>query len=83
MQSGSFLGRERVGCIHDRKIVRLAKLAGAPDDKAAGVDLHVAVGGPIDVGQPLCTVHSESSGELAYAYDYAAINHDIMTIDKR
>jgi thymidine phosphorylase len=77
---------ERSGCvgsIHNRKIARLAKLAGAPDDKAAGVDLHVAVGDQVDVGQPLCTVHADSPGELAYAYDYAAINHDIITIDER
>jgi len=73
----------RVGSIHNRKIARLAKLAGAPDDKAAGVDLHVAVGDQVDVGQPLCTVHADSPGELAYAYDYAAINHDIITIDER
>jgi thymidine phosphorylase len=73
----------RVDSIHNRKIARLAKLAGAPDDKAAGVDLHVAVGDQVDVGQPLCTVHADSPGELAYAYDYAAINHDIITIDER
>jgi thymidine phosphorylase len=73
----------RVGGIHNRKIARLAKLAGAPDDKAAGVDLHVAVGDPVDVGQALCTVHAGSPGELAYAYDYAAINHDIITVDER
>jgi thymidine phosphorylase len=73
----------RVNSIHNRKIARLAKLAGAPDDKAAGVDLHVAVGDQVDVGQPLCTVHADSPGELAYAYDYAAINHDIITIDER
>jgi thymidine phosphorylase len=73
----------RVGSIHNRKIARLAKLAGAPDDKAAGVDLHVTVGDQVDLGQPLCTVHADSPGELAYAYDYAAINHDIITIDER
>ena len=30
-----------VDAIDNRKIARLAKLAGAPDDKAAGIDLHV------------------------------------------
>jgi len=73
----------RVGSIHNRKIARLAKLAGAPDAKAAGVDLHVAVGDAVDAGQPLCTVHADSPGELAYAYDYAAVNHDIIKIDER
>jgi len=72
----------RVASIHNRKIARLAKLAGAPDEKAAGVDLHVAVGDQVEAGQPLCTVHANSPGELAYAYDYAAINYDIIKIDQ-
>lgn len=69
-----------VQAIDNRKIARLAKLAGAPDDKAAGVDLHISVGDEVAPGQPLCTVHAESPGELAYAFDYAAANPDIITI---
>ncbi len=69
-----------VEVIDNRKIARLAKLAGAPDDKAAGVDLHVALGERIEAGQPLCTVHAESPGELSYAFDYAAANPDIITV---
>jgi thymidine phosphorylase len=74
---------ERTGlvqAIDNRKIARLAKLAGAPDDKAAGVDLHVSVGEPIAAGQRLCTVHAESPGELAYAFEYAAANRDIIAV---
>ena len=70
----------RVHAIDNRRIARLAKLAGAPDDKAAGVDLHVAVGDRVSAGQPLCTVHADSPGELAYALDYAAANRDIIAI---
>jgi len=70
----------RVHAIDNRRIARLAKLAGAPDDKAAGVDLRVAVGDPVASGQPLCTVHAEAPGELAYAFDYAAANRDIIAI---
>ena len=69
-----------VVAIDNRRIARLAKLAGAPDDKAAGVDLHVSVGDAVVSGQPLCTVHAESPGELAYAFDYAAANRDIIAI---
>lgn len=72
----------RVRAIDNRRIARLAKLAGAPDDKAAGVDLHVIVGDEVVAGQPLCTVHAESPGELAYAFDYAALNRDIITIEE-
>lgn len=70
----------RVHAIDNRRIARLAKLAGAPDDKAAGVDLHVAVGDRVTSGQPLCTVHADSPGELVYAFDYAAVNRDIFAI---
>jgi thymidine phosphorylase len=69
-----------IQAIDNRRIARLAKLAGAPDDKAAGVDLHVTVGDQVATGQPLCTVHADSPGELAYALDYAAANRDIVAI---
>jgi thymidine phosphorylase len=72
----------QVGAIDNRRIARLAKRAGAPDDKAAGVDLHVRVGDLITAGQPLCTVHAEAPGQLAYALDYAAANRDIIAISQ-
>jgi thymidine phosphorylase len=75
---------ERAGqvcAIDNRRIARLAKLAGAPDDKAAGVDLHVRLGAAVEVGQPLCTVHADAPGELAYALDYAAANGDIIAVE--
>jgi thymidine phosphorylase len=67
----------RAGLILDvdnRKIAKLAKLAGAPEAKAAGVELHVRLGDFVADGQPLCTVHADARGELAYALDYAAAN---------
>lgn len=69
-----------VHAIDNRKIARLAKLAGAPDDKASGVDLHVRVGDEVAPRQPLCTVHAESPGELAYAFNYAGANPDIIVV---
>ncbi len=70
----------KVRAIDNRRIARLAKLAGAPDDKAAGVDMHVRTGDLVTGGQPLCTVHADSPGELAYAFDYAETNPDIIAI---
>jgi len=70
----------RVDAIDNRRIARVAKLAGAPDDKAAGVDLHVRVGAAVDRGQPLYTIHAESHGELAYASDFALANHDVVEV---
>jgi thymidine phosphorylase len=64
--------------IDNRRIARLAKLAGAPEDKAAGVDLHVRLGDAISHGAALCTVHAETPGELAYAAAYAEANMDLF-----
>lgn len=52
------------------KTAQLAKLAGAPNAKVAGVDLHVKLGTPVTTGQPLYTLHAQSPGELAYALDF-------------
>ena len=69
-----------VAAIANRKIARLAKLAGAPESKAAGVHLAVQVGTRVSAGAPLCTVHAETPGELHYALDYAAANPDIIVV---
>jgi thymidine phosphorylase len=74
----AFAGRVR--SIDNRKIAKLAKLAGAPDAKAAGVALHVKLGAIVERGMPLCTLHSASPGELAYALDYAAANPGIIEV---
>ncbi len=41
--------------VNNRKLARLAKLAGAPDAKAAGVHMEVRLGDEVDRGQPYCT----------------------------
>ena len=71
----------RLVAINNRTLARLAKLAGAPDDKAAGVEMHVRLGDEIAAGEPLLTVHAETEGELAYALDYAAANPEMMTVE--
>lgn len=73
----------KVHAIDNRRIARLAKLAGAPDDKTAGVDLHVRVADLVARGQPLCTINADAPGELAYALDYAAANPDIIAISSQ
>jgi thymidine phosphorylase len=67
--------------INNRKIARLAKLAGAPDRKAAGVELHVRLGEDLAVGQSLLTIHAEAPGELTYALEYADANADMFGIE--
>src|SRR3546814_17972097 len=70
----------RVTHIDNRRIARLAKLAGAPDVPAAGMRLHVSLGDDIIAGQPLLTLHAQSRGEMAYALTYAASNSDMIVI---
>ena len=66
--------------IDNRRIARLAKLAGAPEDKAAGIEMHVRVGDTVTRGMPVCTLHAEAAGELAYALAYADANADVFHI---
>ena len=63
-----------------RKLARAAKLAGAPADPAAGIDLHVRLGQSVEGGQPLFTLHAESPGELAYAREYLTAHADVVVI---
>ncbi len=73
----------RVTSIDNRRLARLAKLAGAPDDKAAGVEMHVSLGDQVEGGKPLFTLHAESPGEIAYALNYAASRPDIILVEPR
>jgi len=68
----------RVVRIDNRKLAKLAKLAGAPDSKTAGVELHAKVGDSVEPGSPLCSIHAETSGELGYALEFAATHTDIF-----
>lgn len=70
----------QVTAIDNRRIARVAKLAGAPIDKVAGVDLHAPVGMRIEKGQQLFTVHADSPGELDYALNYLETQDDIIEI---
>jgi len=71
----------RLATIDNRRLARVAKLAGAPGAPAAGVDLHVPLGAEVSAGQRLFTVHAESPGELAYAIAYTEANPHILTIE--
>jgi thymidine phosphorylase len=72
----------RIRVINNRKIARVAKLAGAPDAKAAGVELHCRLGVKVDAGEPLYTIHAEAPGELDYALAYVSANKDIITVSE-
>jgi thymidine phosphorylase len=67
--------------IDNRRIAKVAKLAGAPRAPAAGVDMHVRLGQHIAAGAPLYTVHAEDHGELEYALSYAAHQPGIVHLE--
>jgi thymidine phosphorylase len=73
--------RGRVTALDNRRLARVAKLAGAPRAPAAGLDLHAPLGTLVEAGQPLFTVHAEAPGELAYALDYIAAQPGIVRVE--
>jgi thymidine phosphorylase len=75
---------ERAGTIttiDNRQLAAVAKLAGAPNDKLAGIELHVNTDSKVEVGQPLFTIHAESLGGLNYALSAIKSVHDIMQVE--
>lgn len=67
-----------LSAIDNRRLARLAKLAGAPFAKAAGLEMHARLGDRVEAGAPLCSLHAESRGELEYAASFAVQNDDIF-----
>lgn len=72
----------RVANIDNRRLARLAKLAGAPRALAAGVLLHARLGSLVNAGDTLFTIHAEAPGELEYAHHYADANRDLLQIQE-
>lgn len=66
--------------IDNRLIARIAKLAGAPDSPAAGVDLHTTLGTRIEKEQPLFTVYASTKGELDHALYYFSAHQGVIQI---
>ncbi len=76
---------ERAGvvvAIDNRRLARVAKLAGAPLAKAAGVEFFAPLDTRVEPGQPLFAVHAEAPGELRYALDYARSQADLVSIEE-
>lgn len=53
-------------------VARIARLAGAPMDKGAGIDLLRKIGAPVRQGDILYRIHAGSETGLAFAADLAA-----------
>ncbi len=70
----------QVTSIDNRRLARVAKLAGAPRAPSAGLELHAPLGAAVEKSQPLFTVHAEAPGELTYALAYVQAQPSIVRI---
>jgi thymidine phosphorylase len=61
-----------ISAIDNERLVRLARLTGAPKVRGAGVDLFRKLGDPVRRGEPLYRVHAEFSSDLRFALAWAA-----------
>lgn len=61
-----------VTAIDCERMARIARLAGAPKVKGAGVDLLKKLGDGVERGEPLYRIHADTPTELAFARDVAA-----------
>jgi thymidine phosphorylase len=73
----------RLVAVDNRRLARVAKLAGAPRAPSAGVELHSRLGDLVEVGQPLFTLHAESPGELDYARRFLRVNPNVFELEER
>ena len=69
-----------VTSIDNRRLALIAKLAGAPKDAVAGVDLKVNLGDKVEKSDELFVIHAESPGELQYAIDYLLQAEEIIKV---
>lgn len=67
--------------INNQYISMVAKLAGAPKSKAAGVELLTPLGTQVSMQQPLFIIHAATEGELHYAANYVKQGHIIIGIN--
>ncbi len=70
-----------VSAIDTRLVARMAKLAGAPRDSAAGATVHVRVYDRVKRGDALFTLHAESLGALQYALSFVRSQLPIVRIE--
>ena len=70
-----------IEAIDNRRLAKAAKLAGAPDAKAAGLELHGFLGQRVETSEPLFTLHAETRGEIDYALEYLDSHPPIFEIE--
>lgn len=68
--------------IDNRHIATIAKLAGAPDAKSAGIELLAKLNSNVEKSQALFKIYAETKGQLHYALDFFNEGHDIFQIEE-
>ena len=71
-----------VSRIDNRILAKIAKLAGAPADSAAGVEINVKLGDQVECQDVLMMIHAENAGELNYAVEYLNEHPQVIELDK-
>lgn len=70
-----------VSRIDNRLLAKIAKLAGAPADPAAGVEICTKLGDHVECQDVLMMIHSENAGELNYAVEYLNEHLQVIELD--
>jgi len=63
-----------VGAIDCLRIANVARLAGAPTDAGAGVDLLKRLGDPVRAGDPLFRIHGSDVSDFSFAVEAAEVD---------
>ena len=72
----------RVTSIDNRLLSRVAKLAGAPHAKSAGLELLARLDEKVSRGQPLFRVHAENRSDLDYALEFVQRHTGIVHVER-
>lgn len=67
--------------IDNRRLAKVAKLAGAPRSTSSGIYFSAPIGTRVVMQQLLYVIYSESEGELNYALDYIRSSSAIIKIE--
>ncbi|MEM2146822.1 MAG: hypothetical protein QW279_15775, partial [Candidatus Jordarchaeaceae archaeon] len=68
--------------INNTSLAEIARLAGAPKDKGAGIYLHKKIGDQVKEGEPLLTIYAERDLKIQRALDNLE-KSDVLGIGKR
>lgn len=71
-----------ISAIDNRKLAQVAKLAGAPADPEAGIEIMVKLGSSVEENDILLTIHAANAGELNYAVEYLEDHKDMISISQ-